>query len=218
MTHASARRPALIAMVTALGAAGAVGLARRGQLTWGAGPGERAGALPGDDLVPRADLVATRAIEVAAPPEAVMPWLRQLGQDRGGFYSYDVLENLVGLDIRSAERIRPEWQSEVGDDVLLAPEAPLRIVRLSGTALVLQRRAVEPGERGPSSMPFDFTWAFVLVPHRRGCRLVVRERYAYRVRWAPLVVEPVSWISWLMTQRMLRGIRDRAVAGGAPAA
>jgi hypothetical protein len=66
-------------------------------------------------------------------------------------------------------------------------------------------------------VPYDFTWAFVLVAAGPGAtRLVVRERYGYRARWVPLMVEPVAIVSFVMTQRMLRGIRDRAQASRDP--
>ena len=91
------------------------------QLGWGA-TGEEAGVtLAGDDLIPGPDLVATRAITVHALADRIWPWIAQLGQGRGGFYSYDVLENLAGCDIHSADRVVPEWQDvKVGDEVRLA--------------------------------------------------------------------------------------------------
>ena len=59
--------------------------------------------------------------------------------------------------------------------------------------------------------PYDFTWAFVLRRGRDGgTRLLVRERYGYTRRTAALLVEPVAVVSFLMTQKMLRGLRDRA--------
>ena len=79
-------------------------------LTWGATDDEVVRPLPGDTLVDNPMYVTTRAITVDAPAAAVWPWLVQLGQNRGGFYTYDVLENLMGLDIHSAERIHDEWQ------------------------------------------------------------------------------------------------------------
>ena len=63
--------------------------------------------LPGDELMAYADLTATRAVTVRASADAVWPWIVQLGQGRGGFYSYDFLENLVGCDIHGADRIVP---------------------------------------------------------------------------------------------------------------
>ncbi len=183
--------------------------ARARQLRWGATEDEASGVLPGDRVLADPDLVATRAITIAAPPEAVWPWLVQLGQARGGFYSYDLLENLAGCRIHNADRIVPEWQHiAVGDEVRLHPEVALTVAEVHpGRALVL-RGAVPMGDTPP---PYDFTWAFAVAKRADGAtRLVVRERYAYTHKWAALLVEPVAVISFLMSQKMLRGIRDRA--------
>jgi hypothetical protein len=84
-------------------------------LRWGATDEEVEKPLPGDELVPEPVIESTRAITVHAPVEAVWPWLAQLGQDRGGFYSYEWLENLAGAWMRNALSIHPEWQHrEVG--------------------------------------------------------------------------------------------------------
>src|ERR1019366_1536041 len=80
------------------------------QLGWVATDKEAGATLAGDDLIPAPDLVATRAITVHAPADQIWPWTAQVGQGRGGFYSYDALENLTGCDIRSADRVVPEWQ------------------------------------------------------------------------------------------------------------
>jgi hypothetical protein len=115
--------------------AAGVALVRARYLRWGATDDELKVVLPGDELVPVADLTATRAVTVRAATVGVWPWIAQLGQGRGGFYSYDFLENLVGCDIHSAERVVPEWQSvEVGDAVHLHPEVGLIVA------------VVEPGE------------------------------------------------------------------------
>ncbi len=73
--------------------------------------------------------MTTRAITVQAPAAAVWPWLVQLGQNRGGFYSYDALENLIGLNIHSAHEIKPEWQDlRVGEDyVTLDPQEQMKM-------------------------------------------------------------------------------------------
>ena len=149
------------------------------------------------------------AISFRAPADQVWPWIAQLGQGRGGFYSYDFLENLVGADIHSADRIVPEWHGlGVGDEVRLAPEVALSVALLErGRSLVL--RGVVP--LGNTAPPYDFTWAFTLrdAPGET-TRLLVRERYAYTRRWARLLVEPTEVVSFLMSQKMLRGIKDRA--------
>ena len=153
-----------------------MGRHRRGGQTW---------PLPGDELLPDADLTATRAITVDAAAADVWPWIAQLGQGRGGFYSYDFLENLVGCDIHSADRIVPEWQNiEAGNQVKLHPEvAPDRGRSWTGT----RPRSCAAGSRwAEPAAPYDFTWAFVLrdraVEQRRlaGPRALQRTR----CRWA----------------------------------
>lgn len=184
-------------------------LARRWYLRSGATDEEVRTALPGDQLVADADLTATRAITVRATAAQVWPWLAQLGQGRGGFYSYDRLENLVGCGIHSADRVVPQWQFvQVGDEVRLHPDLALLVAQVEpGRALVL-RGGVPMGSTPP---PYDFTWAFVLRERPDGTtRLVVRERYGYTRWWSALLVEPVELVSAVMSRRMLRGVRDRA--------
>ena len=188
---------------------------RAAQLRWGATAEEAAGSLPGDDLIGAPGLCATRAIAIRAPAARVWPWIAQLGQGRGGFYSYDFLENLAGCDIHSADQIMPQWQGvKPGDEVKLAPGAGLTVAAVEpGRALVL-RGGVPVGK----TAPFDFTWAYVLSQQPGGAtRLVIRERYAYARPWAPLLVEPVEVVSFIMTRKMLRGIRDRAEQPGVTA-
>lgn len=197
--------------VTAIGGAAIVGVlaVRRWQLRWGATSQEAGEPLPGDDLVTDPDLAATRAIAIGAPAGQVWPWIAQLGQGRGGFYSYDFLENLVGCDIHSVDRIVPAWQDvRVGDEIRLAPQVALTVALLErGKSLVL-RGGVPTGNTRP---PYDFTWAFALKDEPGGgTRLLVRERYAYTRPWARALVEPVEAVSFVMSQKMLRGIRDRA--------
>ncbi len=197
---------ALVAVVV-----GYVVVLRGRLLTWGVTPAEAGMALPGDDVLPRSDLTATRGIAIAASPEQVWPWLVQLGQGRGGFYSYDALENLVGCDIHSADRIVPDWQHlEVGDEVHLHPEVALSVAMVDPDhALVLRGAVSATGDQ--QAPPYDFTWAFVVRPEGvGGTRLLVRERYAYTTPSAAALVEPVAVVSFVMTQRMLRGLRDRA--------
>ena len=86
----------------------------------GATEEERALRLPGDELVPNPDWRNDHAISIDAPLSAVWPWLVQLGQGRGGFYTYEGLENLIGCQIRNLAEIRPELQSlNVGDTIVL---------------------------------------------------------------------------------------------------
>ena len=209
------QRTALDAHAIVLGGAMAVGVAllRDRYFRWGASGEEANALLPGDDLVPDANVTATRAVTVRAAAADVWPWIAQLGQGRGGFYSYDFLENLVGCDMHSADRIVPEWQRvDVGGEVKLHPDVGLVVVHVEpGRALVL--RGGIPMGKMPA--PYDFTWAFVL-REQSGVttRLVVRERYGYSKWWAGFVIEPAELISFVMSHRMLRGIRERAERRG----
>jgi hypothetical protein len=163
-------------------------------LVHGATNEETRGPLAGDELIETSDRTATRAITIPATIDKVWPWIAQLGQGRGGFYSYDFLENLVGCDIHSADRIVREWQDvAVGDEIKLHPQVPLEVAALvQGRSLVL-RGGVPIGKTPP---PYDFTWAFVVRGQPEGTtRLLVRERYTYTRGWAPLVVEPAAAIS-----------------------
>jgi len=197
--------------VTAIGAAAGAYIifVRPRHLRWGATDREFDEPLPGDDLIASADLTATRAISIRASAEQVWPWIAHLGQGRGGFYSYDFLENLMGCGIHSADRIVREWQdAEVGDEVRLHPEVALEVAAVEQGRSLILHGGVPMGNVPP---PYDFTWAFVLQDQAdETTRLLVRERYAYTRPWAPLLVEPAEAISFLMSQKMLRGIRDRA--------
>jgi hypothetical protein len=170
-------------------------------MNWGATAQETTAALPGD-----ADGAApyfTRAISVEAPPSAVWPWIVQMGQDRGGFYSNTWLENLTGADIHNADAVHPEWQQRaLGDRVLLARPDLLggRLAHVSHTEIVmLQRESVIANTPG----------RFVL--RRAGehaTRLLVRESIRDQ---GPLLTRWLAWdpIHFVMVQRMLRGIKER---------
>ncbi|MGS0684448.1 SRPBCC family protein [Nakamurella sp. GG22] len=177
---------------------------------WGATDADLDRVLAGDAELAEPTSSATRAITITAPAEQVWPWVAQLGQGRGGFYSYNWLENLVPrTDIHNADRVVPEWQHvAVGSQVRLAPDVPLQVAAVdAGRSLVL--RGSVPIGTVPA--PYEFTWAFVLLRQLDGTtRLLVRERYAYTRRWAGLIVQPAQLVSCLMTPKMLRGIRDRA--------
>jgi hypothetical protein len=194
-------------------------VSRRWYNRWGATPAEIAGAMPGDELVPFPKLISTRAVTIGAPPTEVWPWLAQIGQGRGGFYSFDSLENLLRCDIHSADRIVPELQQlHEGDLILLAPAAGAPGYRVAAVeppqVLVLagadpKTRAVQPVPASPDEMAS--TWQWMLRPANGGrhTRLVARQRYSYPRRQSVLwhLVEPVDFV---MERQMLGGIKARA--------
>jgi hypothetical protein len=202
--------------------------------TWGVDRLESAKALPGDGLVPTPTAIETRGITIDAPPEAVWPWLVQMGYGRAGWYSYDQ------LDMRgsSADRIVPAWQGlEVGDVMPNAPgsgfavrtvEPGRALVLFADTALVASQAAerelgseseVPAGLAASGAMlrqtPQDFaaSWAFALEPlEGGGTRLIER----FRVRFGAAspafrVVAPVMGFGvFAMMRRQMLGLRERA--------
>lgn len=201
----------VVAGVGALAAVGAAAYFASGQhRRIGARPEEVSGVLPGDDLFPQASVVSTRAISIDAPPDYVWPWVAQMGQDKGGFYSYTWAENLVGCNITNADRIVEEWQSpQVGDTFRLHPDVCLEVAIVDPPhALVV----CNPEPAGDPSMGFDASWAFVIDPEPtgRGVRLIVRERYLPYGRAAEASIASVGVVSAAMSVGMLRGIRGRA--------
>jgi hypothetical protein len=173
-------------------------------LDFGSTPAERARVLPGDELLPDADLIATRAITITAAPESVWPWLVQIGTGRAGAYAYDWLDRLMGLDMHSSWRIIDDLQDlAVGDVIPVANDGTsLRVQRLEAP-LVLGTRSD------------DDTWAltWLLEPAAGGTRLLSRTRMI--TRSAPLLQRLGIELflipaSWLMERRMLQGIRRRA--------
>jgi hypothetical protein len=187
------------------------------QRNWGATEEDVAMALPGDVLTPPPAEQNTRAITIAAPPEAVWPWLVQMGADRGGFYSYDWLENLFGLRIHNADRIVADWQELAVGDMVWGDRrrsGGWTVVHLEpDEALVL--KTADPGTGRPArrdeGIGFEFQWTFALRPGPNGgTRLLIRERTAYGRGITRLLMTPVGLVSFVMTRRMLEGIRRRA--------
>jgi hypothetical protein len=121
-------RPPALALAGVLATATYVGLIRPWHLRWGSRPGEAERPLPGDHLLPPYGAQIQHSITIDAPVDQVWPWLAQIGQDRGGFYSYEWLENLAGCKMQNADSIHPEWQHrEVGETVFLHPAGGLEV-------------------------------------------------------------------------------------------
>lgn len=192
----------------ALTGVGFFGLYRPWQLRWGATREELDRTMPGDEVVPSPTFNATRAVTIDATPEAIWPWLLQIGFGRAGWYSYDLLDN---LGRHSAERLVPELQHmEVGDLVPLGPGKD------SGMR-------VKDFETGRYMVWWDSktqltTWTWLLDPLATGgTRLVtrVRARYSWRhpstVMWMPLL----EVADFPMMRKCLLGIKRRAEAHAA---
>jgi hypothetical protein len=170
-------------------------------LRWGTTDEEAGKTLPGDELVPNHAIESTRGITVHAPVEEVWPWLAQIGQDRGGFYSYEWLENLAGCRTRNADNIHPEWQHrEVGERVFLHP------------AIGLEVKAFEPGR----AIVLEGWGSFVLEPiDNKSARVILRSRVPRRLGVLLYYLLTIEIPHFIMERRMLKGIKQRAERGQA---
>ncbi|HJQ65994.1 MAG TPA: hypothetical protein VJ816_06440 [Gemmatimonadales bacterium] len=194
-----------------------VGFVRPWYLRWGATDAETHRSLPGDAIIPNATRQETRAITIHAPVEQVWPWLAQLGQDRGGFYSYDLLENLVGCGMPTEDRLRPDRQSwQVGDKLWMYPPEKAGGIGFATLRTYLPGRALGFGTRStgtPLTSPEDGSWSFVLDPMDDGTtRLLVRGRGAagrslLGVAFDRSVFEPMHFV---MERRTMIGLQQLA--------
>lgn len=182
-------------------------------LRWGASDLELVEPLPGDDVKPDAANQVTHAITINAPAADIWKWLIQIGQGRGGFYSYDFLENAIGLDIHTTAEIRPQWQElKVGDFIRGAREGWLGgkfdnkagwfVVQMEPERHLILRDEIEHG-----------SWAFILRPiDDMTTRFIIRGRGDRPANW-PLklfnyaVFEPAHFI---MERKMLLTLKELA--------
>ncbi len=169
-------------------------------LTWGATADEAEARLPGDELLEDADGVATRAVTIDAPRSAVWPWIAQMGPSpRGGAYTYDWIENLLGLDMHSSDRILPDYQHpQVGDGFgygtnkmsfkIIEPEHLLAIQSADG----------------------NWVWTFLLEERDGRTRLISRNRFRLPRLKDKIGMIPMEPGSLIMERKMLYGIQQRA--------
>ena len=180
-------------------------------LRWGTTRAEIAAPMPGDDVVPRAQFNATRAISIGAPPERVWPWIVQLGYGRAGFYTNDLLDN---AGVPSADRIVDEYQNlKVGDLVPMFHET-------RGLAIAYKVASFDRNEwmlwvhRPHENESPDSTWSWRLAVLPDGAtRLVTRMKQDYRwdtPRLAAFNLVLMEFGDFAMERRMLMGIKLRA--------
>jgi hypothetical protein len=169
-------------------------------LTWGATDEEAAARLPGDELLEEADGVATRAIDIDAPPDAVWPWVAQMGPaPRGGAYTYDWIENLMGLNMHSTAEVLPEFQGPVIGDAIGYGQNRMRVERVERERVLAWR-----SEDG------NWVWTFVLEPGEGSTRLISRNRFRLPSLMTRLGMLPMEPASLIMERKMLLGIKERA--------
>ena len=181
---------------------------------WGLSVADAARTYPGDELVPTPRWSWTHGIEIAAAPDIVWPWIAQIGATRGGFYSYQWLENLVGCEVQNAEAIHPDWEMKVGDQLYVHPKGPpLQIAALERGRWLVASGAADEAAKAAGRPWVAVSWLFYVEPLPGGrSRCISRYRADYsedlrtRVSFGPSLLEPIGFA---MDRRMLQGIRER---------
>jgi hypothetical protein len=216
------RSAIVLAGIAAAATVGYAAFARPRHLRYGTTWRERSRIWAGDELMPSPYTQSTRVITIHAPAEHVWPWIAQIGQDRGGFYSYTPLENLVGAEMKNADEIHEEWQDrEVGDKLWLgAPshfdgKAFLNVARwVPGRSMVLV--APPDWERiRAGQLAAHMVWAFILEPlSPKSCRLILRSLGGEGVTTKDKIANYLFWepAHFIMERGMMLGIKTRAEA------
>jgi len=184
---------------------------------WGATEAEAARALPGDELIERTPGDSTHGATIDAPSEEVWPWIAQIGDDRGGFYSYTFIENLLqktaagGEAIyHNANRILPEYQNPQPGEGLVMDSLKVYDVEPGKWLLAAQRS--EAGE-------FDWVWLWHVEPVGTDqTRLLVRMAIRLPGVASNSVVSNVTDLgAFVMGRRMIVGLKLRAEGRTEPA-
>ncbi len=188
---------------------------RRWLLHWGASELEARWPLPGDELVPHPKVNATHAVTVNGAPAKIWPWLVQMGQGRGGFYSYDFVENALGAGTGSALRVQPEWQNlQVGESVLTVPnDGDMRVAILDPNLDFVLSASWQVVKQGS----YIAVWGWHLAAiDANTTRLIER----WRCDWS---AGPLAWVlmrlfaepgAFMIERKNLLGIKERAESYG----
>ena len=186
----------------------------RRRLQWGTVGTEATDSLPGDEFVSEPKWTYTLGMAVDVPREDVWPWIAQLGQGRGGFYSYQTLENIAGCKITNTTEILPDHQHPaVGEDIYLHPTAPPMRIEIVDppNALVLFWSPADIGVEESRGMS---TWQFAVNPnHDGGSRLLTRGRSDYAPDWKSRLAFgrfPIEVITFVMSRKMMLEIKRLA--------
>jgi len=187
-------------------------------LRWGTTSSEQLAALPGDELFSGPQSAVTHAITINAKPEDVWPWIRQIGQDRSGFFSYTPLENLIGCEMPSVHRIEPRWKDRtVGETVWFATPKHFSgqgkmiaaVVQPDHAFAMVSAADWQRLQTGGQAQ--DVIWSFTLEPLGASqTRLIARLRAAPPSNGRAQLVSSLFWepAHFVMERKMLLTIKS----------
>ena len=193
--------------------------AQRGR--WGLRKEELTRTFPGDEIIDQPKSQFTHAINIDAPVEAVWPWIAQIGQGRGGFYTYEALENMTGMEIRNADIILAEFQDpKVGDLIPFSPTDAYPLVMCEtgramaiGFCIDLNTKKIINSNQKLSDNYSQISWLWIVEPiDSQHSRFYSRNRVDYsssfknKLLFGPLI-EPIVFT---MDRKMCLGIKKRA--------
>lgn len=188
---------------------------------WGLRKEELTRIFPGDEIIDQPKSQFTHAINIDAPLEDVWPWIAQIGQGRGGFYTYEALENMAGLKIHNADIILPEFQSpNVGDLIPFSPTDAFPVVICEpGSAMAIgfcidveTNKLIDPEDNSYSKY-LHISWLWYVEPlDDYRSRFFSRNRVSFtssfknKLLYGP-IAEPIVFA---MDRKMCLGIKKRA--------
>ena len=188
---------------------------------WGMTKDQLARKFPGDHIIPEPRSEFTHGIDIGAPADFVWPWVVQMGKDKGGFYSYELLENIMGLGIYNADQILDEFQhAQVGDLIPFGPDSayPLAVYE-PGSAMVIEncdnlnrKTSYDPEQGHPENfLHLSWLWFVESIDGERS-RFISRNRLNFKSSLKNritigLLAEPIVFA---MDRKMCLGIKKRA--------
>lgn len=179
--------------------------------TYGATENEIKGTYPGDEIISSPAVMWTHGLSISAPPEQVWPWIVQIGQSRGGFYSYTFIENMISRDgsYRNASQVIAEFQNPKPGDYIITDMLPIKEFKTGEYFLA----AVD------DFFGMKWTWGWNLKPEgKENTRLVIRMKIESKdADKNPAALLFINAGGFIMEKAMLRGIQDRSEGRPFPA-
>ncbi len=173
---------------------------------WGSTPTEISQVIPGDDLVESPKILTSRSITINATPAEVWPWIIQLGNERAGWYNYDLVNRIIGdtnyVDGHSSTRIVPELQNLKTGDRIKSAASIFTVTELDPNRLLVLHAKTDEQNR---------SWVYLLEAiDGEQTRLIVRHKYHFTGFLSNGIQNLLEPAAFAMERKHLLGIKERA--------